>query len=166
MAEQPFFKWFAHGNRGLAHSTRPGVTSPRFFRCEAQRSYSSPYSRVAAIQMAKSRGDRDYCWWASRRGKGSHLQRIEVRILAVTRENSAMCSFFYDSAPFHHDDPAIATGTIRASGSERVPGCCDVSLANEGRLTSSNQLMARVPAFSRVRYERQERLDFDYPRNL
>ena len=58
-----FFKRFAHANRGLAHSTHPGVTCPRFFRCEAQRSYSSPYSRAAATQMAKSRGDRDYFWW-------------------------------------------------------------------------------------------------------
>jgi hypothetical protein len=66
-----FFKRFAHANRGLAHSTHPGVTCPRFFRCEAQRSYSSPSSRAAATQMAKSRGDRDYFWWASRRGKGS-----------------------------------------------------------------------------------------------
>jgi hypothetical protein len=84
------------------------VTCPPFFRCEVLRSYSSPYSRTAGDpdgEIAGLDGDRDYFWRHSAEEKVPRLQRIGVRILAVTRGKSAISSFFYDSAPLHHDDP-------------------------------------------------------------
>src|SRR6267378_425025 len=42
-------------------------------------------------------------------GKRAHLQRIEVCISAVAHEKFAMCAFFYNSAPLHHDDPVRKT---------------------------------------------------------
>ena len=51
-----FFNRFAHGNRRLAHCTHPGVTCPPFFRCEAPRSHSSPFSRASASHRPRTSG--------------------------------------------------------------------------------------------------------------
>src|ERR1700704_3623250 len=52
-------------------------------------------------------------------GKRAHLQRIEVCISAVAHEKFAMCAFFYNSAPLHHDNPVCKADRGQTMGDDQ-----------------------------------------------